>query len=42
MFIDVLNEPDYVVCSGFAENVLPVCFYGSLTDAQVAGDLLYC
>lgn len=40
MFVDVLDEPDHVVCPGFTEDVLPVGLYGSLTDAQVAGDLL--
>ncbi len=35
MFIDVFNEADNVVGSGFAKDVLAVCFDGPFTDAQL-------
>jgi hypothetical protein len=39
MFIDVFNEPDDVVGSGFAENVLAMRFNGPFADAQLTGYL---
>jgi hypothetical protein len=35
MFIDVFNEPDDVVGSGFAQDVFAVCFNGPFTDAEL-------
>lgn len=36
MFVDIFNEPDDVVGSGFAQYVFAVCFNGPFTDAQLS------
>lgn len=39
MFIDVFNEPDDIVGSGFAKDVLAVGFNGPFADAELSGYL---
>jgi len=39
MFIDVFNEADDIVGSGFAKDVFAVCFNGPFADAELTGYL---